>query len=268
VPVPAYLASLRVFSPLSTFPSGERRRWERYLAAGRALDRASLVEREHEAALGACVVPTLDVDEEHALVEIMDGEAYLCPARTQLRVWQTAGEFREGLAALLADVFVPPKLADEAEDQLAAWREVSPDLRSHVQTSAWTIPSAWLLLFDSTEAVRGDGQLRYVTTIDLARNRATGAVQALEEAGMQISVMVELADVIGWLAAFDDSSRVELDYGVLAPMFGTELDTEDSVALLGAGLEALKRGDLAAAGQSYDTFMERWQSLRMRSTAS
>src|SRR5690242_15418458 len=51
VSVPAYLASLRVFSPLATFPPAERGRWERYIAAERAPDRATLVAIEHDTGL-------------------------------------------------------------------------------------------------------------------------------------------------------------------------------------------------------------------------
>jgi hypothetical protein len=268
VPAPAYLASLRVFSPLSTFPTGERRRWERYVAAGRVLDRMTLLDAEHEASLAASVRPTLDVDEEHALVELVDGVTYLCPARTQLRVWESAGAFREGLAALLADTFVPPVLAQEAEDHLAGWREVSPDLRPHIRTSAWTIPIAWFLVFDPAEEIRDETHLRYASDIASVRRRTTNALALLEQVAAHLPVIPELADLLGWLNGFHNMSRVELDYGPLAALFGEDLANEHSVAELGAGLTALARGDVASAGGAYERYVERWRPVQLRENAS
>lgn len=268
MPAPAYLASLRVFAPLSTFPPGERRRWERYVAAGRAVDRPGLVTSEHAAALAAVVRPTLDVDSEHALVEVIDGETYLCPARTQLRVWQAAGEFREGLAALLADTFIPRGLAEEAEDQLAGWREVSPDLRPHIQTSTWSIPMSWLLVFTPAEALRGPAQLRYATQISTARRRAADAIGILQRVTPAIPLLTEFVDLANWLGAFHDSSRLELDYGPLAALLGDALENESSVADLGEGLAALGRGDVGAAGKAYERLVERWRPVQLRENAS
>jgi hypothetical protein len=268
VPVPLYQASLRVFSPLSTFPPGERRRWERYVAAGKAPDRLGLQRIEHEEALAAAVRPTLDVDEEHALVEVVDAATYVCPARTQLRVWQAAEDFRDGLAPLLADVFVPRGLAEEAADQLAGWREVSPDLRAHVRTSTWSVPLTWFLLFDPAEAHRAEGTLRYSTGIAAARRRAAEALQVMEATLPQAPTTPELADIVGWLAAFHGYSRVELDYGMLAALFGDALAEETSVDDLTGGLKALARGDGLAAGRSYERVMERWRAVQQREHAS
>ena len=265
---PAYLASLRVFSPLSTFPSGERRRWERYIAAGQAPDRDGLVGMEHEQALAAAVQPTLDVDTEPALIELVDGVTYVCPARTQLRVWQAAESFREGLAALLADTFIPRALAEQAAEQLAGWQEVSPDLRVHVRTSPWTVPLAWFLLFDEAEAQRGPDTLRYATGLAAARRRAQDALRVLMRALPQIPTVAELADLTGWLAGFHGYSRVELDYGLLARSFGEGLSREKSVADLAAGLAAVQHGDGAGAAAAYERVASRWRELQQRENAS
>lgn len=268
MPVPLYQASLRVFSPLSTFPPGERRRWERYVAAAKAPDRLELQRIEHDQALAAAVRPTLDVDEDHALAEVVDGVTFLCPARTQLRVWQAAEEFRDGMAPLLADTFVPRALAEEAADQLAGWREVSPDLRAHIRTSSWSIPLTWFLLFDPAEAYRAEGVLRYATGITAVRRRAADALQIMEAVLPQAPTTPELAELIGWLAGFHGYSRVELDYGMLATLFGDELSKETSVDDLTGGLAALARGDGVAAGRAYERVMERWRAVQQREHCS
>lgn len=268
MPLPPYQASLRVFSPLSTFPSGERRRWERYVAAAKAPDRLALQAREHEQALVALVAPTLDVDEEHALVEGIDGVTYVCPARTQLRVWQAASDFRQGLALLLADTFVPRGLADEAADQLAGWREVSPDLRAHVRTAPWSIPLSWFLIFEPAEAIREEGTLRYATSISAAKRRATEALAVLEQTIPQTPTTPQLAELLTWLSGFHGYSRVELDYGLLAVLLGARLKEEMSVDDLAEGLAALVRGDPAAAGQAYERVVDRWRAVQELERAS
>lgn len=268
VSAPASSASLRVFVPLSTLPPGERRRWERYVAAGRALDRRGLVAAEREAALVAVVRPTLDVDQEHALVEVVDGVTFICPARTQLRVWEAAAAFRDGLPQLVADAFIPQELADEATDQLAGWHEVSPGLVPHVRSACWTIPLAWFLLFDPAEEVRHGGALRYVASLDACRRRATRAAAVLTATLPQVPMLADLQELDRWLDQFHRMGRVELDYGGLAALLGEALAEETSVADLSRGLDALTRGDGAAAAAAYERVAGRWRELQLRENAS
>lgn len=268
VPLPAYLASLRVFVPLASLPQGERRRWERYVAAGRAPDRSLLLAGEHAAGLAGLVRPSLDVDAEHALVEVIDGITYICPARTQLRVWQAAGAFREGLPDLLADTFVPRGLAEEAADQLAGWREVSPQLRPHVRTAPWSVPLAWFLLFEEAERHQGPGTLRYAAPVAAALRRAEQALGVLRETLPQAPTTPMLEELAGWLAGFGGRARVELDYGPLAALLGDELAADTSVADLAEGLAALARGDGAGAAAAYERVAGRWRPLQARETAS
>lgn len=274
---PAYLASLRVFAPLSTLPQGERRRWERYVAAGRAPDRQGLADSEHVAGLLAAVRPTLDVDTEHALVEVVDGVTYICPARTQLRVWEAAAAFREGLPDLLADAFIPPALAAEAADQLTGWRAVSPDVLPHIRISPWHIPLAWFLFFEADERrtrQRSDvPTLRYTTPMSAARRRGARALQVLRRTLPEAPALEELEQVARWLEEFHPYCRVELDYGALAALMATVLGEQDlagdtSVGDLEDGLQALRQGDGAAAGASYQRVTERWHQLRLRENAS
>jgi hypothetical protein len=268
VSAPASSASLRVFVPLSTLPPGERRRWERYVAAGRALDREGLVAAERAAALVAVVKPTLDVDQEHALVELVDGVTFICPARTQLRVWEAAAAFRDGLPDIVADAFIPPELADEATDQLSGWREVSPGLVPHVRSACWTIPLAWFLLFDPAEEVRQEGHLRFVASLDAGRRRVTRAGAVLAATLPQLPLLGDLQEIDRWLDQFHRRGRVELDYGGLAPLLGEALAEETSVADLAQGLDALSRGDGEGAAAAYGRVAGRWRELQLRETAS
>ncbi len=265
---PASSASLRVFVPLSTLPSGERRRWERYVAAGKAPDRAGLVSAERAAGVLAAIRPSLDVDEEHALVEVVDGVTYICPARTQLRVWEAAESFRDGLPALVADVFVPPALALEAGEQLEGWREVSPGLVPHIRSVCWTIPLAWFLLFDPAERTerRGAG-LRYVTTMAGAQRRAAAAIAVISASLPQVQMLADLSDLSRWLEQFHSFSRLELDYGGLVEMLAGPVAEERSVADLAEGLAAVRAGDGTAAAAAYERVAGRWRDLQLRETA-
>ena len=256
-----------MFVPLSTLPSGERRRWERYVAAGKAPDRAGLVAAERAAAVVAAVRPSLDVDEEHALVEVVDGVTYICPARTQLRVWVAAEEFRFGLPALVADAFVPPTLAAEAGEQLAVWREVSPGLVPHIRSACWTIPLAWFLLFDPAERSEARSGLRYVTAMSNAIRRAGAAISVISAALPQVPIVADLADVARWLEQFHAFGRVELDYGGLVDMLAGTVQDERSVADLAEGLAAVRSGDGAAAAAAYDRVAGRWRDLQLKETA-
>lgn len=267
MPVPAYLASLRVFCPLSEFPPGERRRWERYVAAGRAVGRAELMAGEHAQALAALVAPRLDVAEEHAVAEVVDGVTYLCPARTQLRTWQAAAAFRDGLPDLLADAFLPARLAAEASEQLAGWQEVSPQLQAHIRTSAWTVPLAWLLLFDPAERQVQPVALRYAAGLTTVRRRAGAALAILREALPAAPTAAALEELVHWLGGFSTRSRVELDYGALAELF-EDLTAEVSVADLTEALAALAAGDGAAATAAYERVVSRWRPLQLRENAS
>jgi hypothetical protein len=264
----ASTASLRVFVPLSTLPSGERRRWERYVAAGQAPDRTGLVAAERSAAVVAAVRPSLDVDEEHALVEVVDGVTYVCPARTQLRVWEAAEAFRDGLPAIVADAFVPPGLAAEASDQLAGWREVSPALVPHIRSASWTIPLAWFLLFEPGDRTGRAGELRFVTTLASARRRVAAATGIVGATLPQVPMLLDLQEIGRWLGEFHGFSRVELDYGGLAGMLAVLADDEEtSVADLATGLAALQQGDGAGAAAAYERVAGRWRDLQLRESA-
>jgi hypothetical protein len=251
--------------PLATLPSGERRRWERYVAAGRAPDRAGLLAAERAAAIVAAVRPTLDVDDEHALVEVVDGVTFVCPARTQLRVWEAAEAFRDGLPAIVADAFVPPGLAAEASDQLAGWREVSPGLVPHIRSATWTIPLAWFLVFEPGDRVGRDVDVRFVTSLAAARRRVSAATAVVGATLPQVPMLADLHELGRWLGEFSGRSRVELDYGALGPLLGDP--EEASVADLQAGLAALQTGDGAGAAAAYERVAGRWRELQLRESA-
>ena len=76
-------------------------------------------------------------------------------------------------------------------------------------------------------------------------------------------------DVGRWLEEFHPRSLVELDYGGLVHALPAgELEDDHSAADVAEGIDALRRGDGAAAGEAYARLVERWRSVRDRRSAN
>ena len=115
-------AHLRVYEPLAAFPEEEQQRFTALRRSGPSPSRAVSDREERSSALRAAVRRTLDLPDGPALMETVDGLLYICPLRTRLRALIAAGEFRAGMAPAVADAFLPPVLADQAESDLERWR--------------------------------------------------------------------------------------------------------------------------------------------------
>lgn len=272
--------SLRVYEPLAAFPPPERARWESYTEAGRAggtlMDTTTAVRSERAEALARIVRPTLAVAEEHALVQVHDGLAYVCPLDTQLRVWTALTEFRSGLADVVADAFVPRVLAEDAVTQ-AETRLAADPRPAHVVTATWHVPLAWFLIVAADEARlelgsgRGDPSrsLTYGTTMAAARRRAARALSVLQRTIPDAPTVVGLEATGRWLEEFHPYSRVELDYGDLVRVLADDfLAADTSVADLAEGMASLRAGDGPAAALVYERVVTRWRPVQGRETAS
>ena len=276
--LPGNTAQLRVYEPMAAFSPAERGRWERYAEATRlegvGLDAA---RAEHSSALAAAVRPTLAVPEEHALLRTYDGLSFVCPLDTQRRIWEAVIEFRTGLAEVIADAFVPRALADDAETQLAAWREDTQARPPHVVSATWQVPLHWFLLVDADERelVLGAGRedpersLRYPTTMAAARRRSARALNALQKAIPESPTVKGLDLVARWLEEFHPHSRVELDYGDLVHLVPEGfLESDTSVADIAEGLDKLTAGDLPGAAAAHERVVRRWSPVSALENAS
>ena len=282
-----FTTALRVYEPLAALPPAERSRWTRYAerrdgaeGTGPGLDTATAVRSEHETALSMVVRPRLDVAEEHALVREVDGLPYVCPLDTQRRVWESLIEFRDGLADLVADAFVPRRLAEEAETELGRWQAATdPEgMRPpHVLTATWHVPLAWFLVVDvaDRELVLGDGlgdpsrSLTYTTTMAAARRRGARALALLQRTIPEAPTVRGLEQVGRWLEEFHPYSRVQLDYGDLVTILDDAfLSADTSAADLAEGLAALRAGDVANATGAYERVVTRWRPVQAKETSS
>jgi hypothetical protein len=94
-------------------------------------------------------------------------------------------------------------------------------------------------------------------------------LRALRDAVDEGPLIDGLVDVGRWLEEFHPRSLVELDYGGLVHVLPPgELDGDHSAADVAEGIEALRQGDGAAAGEAYARLVERWRSVRDRRSAN
>ncbi|MBL7627712.1 hypothetical protein [Frankia nepalensis] len=276
MPVVSPAAYLRVYEPLAAFSPAERLRWQRFAATAPPSRRAG-TRRERMVALVAAVRPTLDVAGESAFVQVVDGLMFVCPWSTQLRVWQAALEFRGGMPERIAEVFLPRRIVDPAETELDRWRARRPELKVHIQSSTWSVPSQWFLLFDPSERllVTGDAAERsmiYRTEIGLARRRiaeATEALAAMRTVMPDSSASEGVTDLSRWLDSFHPRSRIELDYDGLVDLLDDDvLRRDNSVEDLAEAVRALRQGRTDRATEAYERVLVRWRPLQARESAS
>jgi hypothetical protein len=257
-------AELRVFQPLDAFPSDERAYWERFIVGGGELRprRAAYRQQLGDHGLGVLVPAEPDA----ASIRVVDGEYYVCPWRTRLRVLAAMLAFREAEPIDGAEDFVTDRVRRRAARELARMRRRSPRAISFIMQSAWHVPVRWFVLFEDDERRLepiGDGhRLRYRTTVRKAVRRAERAIPVLRKTdlGPLAEVIVELVE---WLSAFDGRSLLELDYGGLSGvMTWDELDDDHSAREVQDAIAALDAGEMARAADVYQSVIARWAELR------
>ncbi len=272
-----YAAYLRVYEPLTALPERERRWWAQYVTQQRA-PRPS-ADLEHRATLSAVlavpprVAPVGDID--HAYVQQVDGVTYVCPWRLRLRCWQALETFRSQLPDEIADAFVPPAVAEAAEQDHADWEAEHPDVRAPILTSTWQVPIPWFVLFEADErrltlggvptAAPKTGVERalvYLTAMSRARRRLARGLAVVRRTFEQGPAVDGLEELGRWLEEFHPHSLVELDYGGLVHLVDDGTLTGDtSVADIGTALAHLSAARAADAVALYEAVADRWRAI-------
>jgi hypothetical protein len=268
-----YAAYLRVYEPLAAFPEPERGHWERY---ARRPDRPSYQDELRRSLADLLPTPPVPVpvhESGDAFVLEADGVVHVCPWRTRLRGWQALGDLAEELSATVLDAVLPPVVRHQATQDYERWLARNPDARPWIRTATWQVPLHWFVLVadEEREYVKGSGGasedtapvLRYRTPMVQARRRVARALRTLREAMDEGPLIDGLVDVGRWLEEFHPRSLVELDYGGLVHALPAgDLEDDHSAADVAAGIEALRNGDGAAAGEAYGRLVERWRAVR------
>lgn len=292
--VMTYAAYLRVYEPVSAFGEPDRSRWAAYAASPEPASRPArrdCVAAEHlEALRRAIATPQVvvpDRESEHAYVRRADGVTYVCPWQTRLRCLISYSRMRSAPGSPLASML---SARDEARATAAAARLATQRRQGgatlHILASNWAIPLAWFVPFAAGERwlALGLGQDRssaakttsatralvYTTAMSRARRRVARGLAALRgvpsghaDSGWEpLRAEAELAEVGRWLAEFHPYSLVELDYGGLVHVLSDEaLRGDQSVAEIGAAMDAAARGDGELAVAMYKRARSRWRAL-------
>ncbi|MFC8710963.1 MULTISPECIES: hypothetical protein [unclassified Streptomyces] len=284
-----YATYLRVYEPLAAFPEPERSHWARY---ARRPGRPSYQDELRRSLADLLPTPPVAVpvhESGDAFVLDVDGVVCVCPWRTRLRGWQALDGLAEDLPPVVLDAVLPPVVRRQAAQDYERWLARNPDARPWIRTSTWQVPINWFVLVSDEEreyvkgvggaaagardaaAAFGDEQpsLRYRTPMVQARRRVARALRALREAVDEGPLIDGLVDVGRWLEEFHPRSLVELDYGGLVHVLPAgELEGDHSAADVAEGVEALRRGDGAAAAEAYGRLVERWRAVRDRRSAN
>ncbi|WP_112465781.1 hypothetical protein [Streptomyces triticisoli] len=279
-----YATYLRVYEPLAAFPEPERSHWERY---ARRPDRPSYQDELRRSLADLLPTPPVPVpvhESRDAFVLDVDGVVCVCPWRTRLRGWQALGDLAEELPEVVLDAVLPPVVRRQATQDYERWLAGNPDARPWIRTATWQVPLNWFVLVsdEEREYVKGGGGsegspgfggdgavLRYRTPMVQARRRVARALRALKAAIDEGPLIDGLVDVGRWLEEFHPRSLVELDYGGLVHALPAgELEGDHSAADVAEGIEALRLGDGAAAGEAYGRLVERWRAVRDRRSAN
>jgi len=207
---------------------------------------------------------------------------------------------RATVGPLLADASAPGHAQQAAEDFARSEGKGVPP-RVYIQSSTWSVPLTWFVLFVPTErwlvlgsaaeaASKGPAAtasatrtLVYATAMAQARRRVARALATVRRASApkpggrakgpgqggrapgrdaMIRVSDELEEVGRWLEEFHPHSLVELDYGGLVQLLDDDaLRADQSVAEVSAAVSALASREYELAAAAYQRLRARWRSL-------
>ena len=257
-------AYLRVFRPLDTFGDEERAQWERYILSGGRPPTTRPVYRDEPLGAERRIGLLASAEGEYADVRLVDGQYYVCPWRTRMRILASMLSLRESAPADMADAFVPEIEAKRTARELARLKRREPSAVPAMLQSTWHVPIRWFVLTgdDERRLVESEGRgyrLYYWTPLAAAKRRAARAAHVLRRTELEplVQLVRELAE---WLAAFPPESRVELDYGTVSTLFSwDELDDDHSARDIQEALQVLgERNGIARAAELYQQVSNRW----------
>lgn len=264
-----YVASLRVYEPLSAFKAEFAIR----------LDAIPLTARTGEAEQDRALMRTITDDARAEAIDgahiiEFEGKKFAAPWSTPTRCWVALDRFKVSVPPTVLRYFIPEKV----EDEIMANAENIGDEIPHILTETWMIPPRWFGLFTPEERLRGttdDGPfVVHRTNIENAKLRCMHMHKVVVQAFGNGPIEGEIADLLEWLDMFDPESIVELDYGGLAIYMehllrdqgGITEDTSQEDLLF--SLAGLSNGDGVMAGQGYERLMGRWRRLAAYESSS
>lgn len=265
-----YVASLRIFEPISAFPAADRLRWE---VLSTEVD---TYREEQQLALRRLIAPespALRPDGVHIMD--IDGARFISPWSTASRCWAALDDFKESLPSSVVPFFLPPAL----EEVITSGMENVEDRIPHILSETWMVPPRWLALFQPEERERGyDNGVAYSrarTTMAKALERCRNSHEIVLQSFGQGVVEQEIEELVEWLELFHPLSMVALDYGGLAQYLDHTLKSDGMSGIEDDGsiedvifsLSGLSTGDGAIAGEGYNRLVSRWRPVQALESA-
>ncbi len=259
-----YVASLRVYEPITTFNPDDQARWNQI-----AVTSPTGWDEQQKALRRTIVTEPLSLKPDGAHVLENEGKRYVAPWSTAARCWAALDDFKSTLPVTLSEFFLPQKIVDAINFN----SDVVEDKVSHIITATWSIPPRWFALFEPSDRLRGsndDGAFTILrTSISNAKQRCLFAHQAVVNAFGNGPIQQEIAALLQWLQIFNDQSIVECDYGGLAVYLEKSivengepgLNADTSIEDVAKSLAGLAAGDGALAGQGYERLVSRWRRV-------
>jgi hypothetical protein len=263
LPTP-YVASLRIYEPLSSFPPVDQSLWS-------SIPMETYSSREEQlCALRRTILsesPSFKSDGAHVIDQ--NGKRFVSPWSTARRCLVAVEDFKNSLPASITHFFLPEDLTGT----LSASNYDLENRVSHIISETWMIPPRWFSLFTPQERLRGkntDGPFTIMRTeISQAKIRCMTTHKIVQQAFGFGPVEVEIAQLLNWLNIFHPESIVECDYGGLALYLEKALnddgepglDADRSIEDVTLSLQGLSNGDGAMAGNNYENLVTRWRKV-------
>jgi hypothetical protein len=154
-----------------------------------------------------------------------------------------------------------------AAQELAQIRSDAPTARSYILTAPWHVPLRWFTAFDPAERelyeTAAGTSIRYRTSTSDAITRIERAIEILDEAGFDSSIVDEVQNLHRWVKEFAGDGMIELDYHTVAGLFpDAELAFDESAAEVARSLSALDRLDYDEANEAYAEVATRWAAAQ------
>ena len=266
-----YVASLRVYEPITAFTPAEQLRWHAI-----SLDTSTGLEEQRRALHRTIVAEPTSVRPDGAHILEHEGKRYVCPWTTATRSLTALEDFKEMLPLPVAKFFLPQNI----EEAITNNSQLVEDKIPYIISETWMIPPRWFSLFLPGDRIIGnvDGEpfLMMRTSIAQAKQRCMFTHQTVVANFGNGPIEQEIADLLEWLSLFDSESVVEVDYGGLATYLerilisngesGLEADT--SIEDINSSLAGLASGDGEAAGIGYERLISRWRLVAAMESAS
>jgi hypothetical protein len=269
-----YASYLRVYESLDVLAAADHA-WSRWLAEhtgkGLASDGVATLRAEQQSTLSRVVSPVAAPSEVDQLAKAYllhrDGQVLVCPMDMPLRSWLSLTSLVDSMGDATVNALLPPGALAEADEAFLRWRSENPAAVPHIRQTTWGIPRTWFLTVTPSEREQystgddGRGSVRYRTRLASARRRLARAHATLRRVLDDEALLEEAADLGRWLDSFHESGWLELDYAGVARLLGAAIHDDESAKDINSALNALRKGDLAAAGASYGAFEVRWRGV-------